>query len=397
MARLIELRQQRQFSLDKADSLLKSAENAKRELTPHENMEVEAAMVAVKALNHQIAGIEKANTINKMMSPNGTMLTDGPRKFQTGPTGVQLSEDYPSAFGDYIKSGGKVMHSALYEGSEAAGGYAVPVVIDDQIVPLAPAEMSVRQLATVIPTTSDILIPTKTAFSVAALKTELSAFGSTAPTIGQFRLSAFMVGQQNDVSWELVQDVPVFQSFLVQDMILAQQMLEESYYVTGNGSGQPQGLIGNVGAGVTEEPDEAGNLVTISGTLDLIGKVNAAYLNNASWLMSRPTSILIRKAQVGANLFIPAWTRVGAQDFLHGFPVSYSADMPTAARGNTPVVFGDFKRGYVIGDRGGSGINVKVLDQPKATQGILTLLTYRRTDGRVRLAEALQGYTIAAS
>ena len=38
------------------------------------------------------------------------------------------------------------------------------------------------------------------------------------------------------------------------------------------------------------------------------------------------------------------------------------------------MLFGDFKRGYVIGDRGGSGINVKVLDQPLATQGQIVLL-----------------------
>ena len=205
-----------------------------------------------------------------------------------------------------------------------------------------------------------------------------------------------MIGQQNDISWELLQDVPV-SVLLTSDMVLAQQMLEENLYVNGNSTTQPEGLIGNVGEGVTEEPDSSGNMVTISGTLDLVGKVNAAYLNNASWLMTRPTSIIIRKAQVGANLFNPAWTRVGTQDFLHGFPVFYSADMPAATRGNTPVLFGDFRRGYLIGDRGGSGINVKVLDQPKASQGIVTLLTYRRTDGRVRLAEAIQGYTIAAS
>jgi HK97 family phage major capsid protein len=71
--------------------------------------------------------------------------------------------------------------------------------------------------------------------------------------------------------------------------------------------------------------------------------------------------------------------------------------MPTAARGNTPILFGDFKRGYIIGDRGGSGINVKVLDQPLATQGLIVLLAYRRTDGRVRRSEAIQSYTIAAS
>jgi HK97 family phage major capsid protein len=393
---LMDLRRQRDYAMNKADSIVGAAERANRELTETESTEVETCMAAVKTLNPQIKSLEKKNTIFDMVGPMGAVLIDGGRKF-TKQRQVTLSEQYPDAFYTYIQSGGKQMDAALYEGSESAGGYAVPIVVDDQIVPLAPTELAVRQLASVIPTVSDVKVPTKTSFSQAATKAELSAFASTAPTIGQFTLSAFMIGQQNDISFELVQDVPVFQSFLVQDMLLAQQMLEETKYVLGSGVNEPQGLIGNVGAGVTEEPDSNGNLVSISGTLDLIGKVNAAYLPNASWLMSRPTSIIIRKAQVGANLFNPAWTRVGSQDFLHGFPVAYSGDMPTAARGACPVLFGDFKRGYLIGDRGGSGINVKVLDQPKAAQGIITLLTYRRTDGRVRLAEAIQSYNIAAS
>ncbi len=180
-------------------------------------------------------------------------------------------------------------------------------------------------------------------------------------------------------------------------MILAQQFLEEGLYVNGSGTGQAQGLIGNVGTGVTEEPDGNGNLVSISGTLDLIGSLKEAYADNASFLMQRSTSIIIRKAQVQSNLFEPAWTRSNGQDYLHGFPVAYSSFMPTAARSATPVLFGDFKRGYIIGDRGGSGINVKVLDQPLAAQGQLQLLTYRRTDGRVRRSEAIQAYNVAAS
>ena len=112
--------------------------------------------------------------------------------------------------------------------------------------------------------------------------------------------------------------------------------------------------------------------------------------------MNRATSIVIRKAQVETNLYIPVFTRVAGQDFLYGYPVEYSAYMPTAARGAAPILFGDFKRGYVIGDRGGSGINVKVLDQPLATQGQIILLAYRRTDGRVRRTEAIQQYNISA-
>lgn len=147
--------------------------------------------------------------------------------------------------------------------------------------------MAVRQLASVIPTASDIKFPQKASFGTAATKAETSAFGGTALTLGTFTLSAYMIGSQNDMSWELVQDVPSFQQTEIADQIIAQQMLEESYYVTGNGTGQPQGLIGNVGAGVTEEADSNGNLVSIAGTLDLIGTLNEVYHAGASWLMSR--------------------------------------------------------------------------------------------------------------
>ena len=59
------------------------------------------------------------------------------------------------------------------------------------------------------------------------------------------------------------------------------------------------------------------------------------------------------------------------------------------------MVFGDFKRGYVIGERGGSGVNVKILDQPKALEGLLTILGYQRVDGKIRRSEALQPITLA--
>lgn len=113
--------------------------------------------------------------------------------------------------------------------------------------------------------------------------------------------------------------------------------------------------------------------------------------------MARPTSVVLRKAQMLSNLFFPAFASVGGQDYLFGYPVNYASAMPSAARGHAPVLFGDFKRGYLIGDRGGAGINVKVLDQVQAINGIIVLLAYRRTDGRVRRSEAIQQYNVAAS
>lgn len=395
MALLATLKQQREAALAKAESICAAAETATRQMTEQESKDVDSSLVEAKMLGVQIQQVETLNSIRTAF-PSGRVLTEAKQNTRKVDRKM-FSEEYFSDFHKWIASGGREISAALVEGTNSAGGYAVPIVVDDQIVPLAPQEMAIRRLATVLPTTSDIKFPTKASFGSAAIKTEGSSFGGGAPTLAQFTLSAFMVGAQNDLSWELAQDVPAFQSFLTQDMLLAQQMLEEQYYVTGSGSGQPQGLIGNVGTGVIEEADTNGNLVTVNGLLDLIGKLNAIYHANASFVMQRATSIIIRKAQVQQNLFEAVFTRVGTQDYIFGYPVEYVTDMPAATRGNTPVLFGDFKRGYLIGDRGGSGINVKVLDQPKAAQGLLTLLTYRRTDGRVRLAEAIQPYYISAS
>ena len=65
------------------------------------------------------------------MFPKGVVLIDGGRKY-TQQKQVTLSADYPDAFYSYVASAGRNMSAALYEGSESAGGYAVPVTVDDQ-------------------------------------------------------------------------------------------------------------------------------------------------------------------------------------------------------------------------------------------------------------------------
>jgi len=398
---LIELKAELTAATSQAEALLKDAEATGMDLTKRQLLGVSTARIS--ALEARIASAGKNNTMAKnfpSLRSHGIVMTDGPRgKHLLSPPQQFLSEDYIEPFYQMIRTKGTQVSAALYEGSDGAGGYAVPIVVDDQIVPLAPQEMAVRQLATVIPTTSDIKFPVKATFGSATAKAELSSFTESEPTLSQFTLSAYMAGVLQEISWELAQDVPAFQAFAVDDMILDQQMYEENLYINGTGSGQAQGLIGNVGSGFgPQEPDSNGNLVSIAGLLNIQGTLNAVYQKNASWLMARSTSIIIRKAQMESNLFYPAFTRDGdGTDRLFGFPVAYAQAMPTAARGSTPVLFGDFKRGYIIGDRGGSGINVKVLDQPLASQGILQLLAYRRTDGRVRRSEAIQSYTIASS
>jgi len=401
MQNIFQLKKDRHFAQSKAERIMAEAEAAGRKLTDAEDAEVEMCLTAVNALTPQIAKLEKQSTlrqhaVNGMIIPAGGNL----RAARTPDGPVLLSEDYYNAFHTWIGSRGQQMEAALYEGTGSAGGYAVPIIVDGQVVPLAPQEMGVRSVAMVIPTASDIKVPRALTFSTAAGKAESGAddnsFTESDPTLDQFTLSAYMAGVTHTISWELAQDVPSFQSFAVNDLVLALQMYEENLFCNGTGTGQAQGLIGNTGTGVTGvvagSDTYASELLT--ATFDVLGKLNAAYHPGASWLLNRATGAAIRKAQMQSNLFAPVWTRENGRDYLHGYPVTFSAYMPAIGAGNTPVLFGDFKNGYLIGDRGGAGINVKILDQPKATEGQLILLAYRRTDGRVRRSEAIQAITL---
>jgi HK97 family phage major capsid protein len=187
------------------------------------------------------------------------------------------------------------------------------------------------------------------------------------------------------------------------DLLRAVSISEDAYFVTGSGSSQPQGLQGNVGVGTgSAYAVESTGAYLLQATMDLLGTLKAQYFtNNPAWLMNRKTATSIRRAQMQSNLFAQVWSRENGRDLLLGFPVSYSSSMPdlpaATTDGVTPILFGSFADGYIIGDRGGSGIFVKILDQPLATSGQTILLAYRRVDGRVRLVEAVQGISISHS
>jgi HK97 family phage major capsid protein len=415
---LMQLKKDHSFALQKAEAITATAENAGRGMTETEEKDFDMAMTAVRALKSQIETKERRNTLRA--TNQGVTVIEGGRQFQM-PASKCLTPGYAEDFHTWLATRGSQVGEHLAEGADGLGGFVLPgfraasyeggvdtgapvtpVTVEQQIIELAPAETGVRKLASVIPTSMDLKLPRKTGFGSVALKDESGAstnlFTDSDATVDQFTLSAFMIGGSHTVSWELLQDVPSFQAFAVNDLLLAQQVYEDNLFVNGTGTGQPQGLLGNVGAGVTDaDPDAEGNLLSIQATFDVLGKLNAIYHPGAAWLMSRATGVALRKAQMQANLFAPVWTRVGGQDYLHGYPVEYSAHMPDIAAGATPVLFGNFKLGYTIGDRGGSGVNVKILDQPLATAGQLILLAYRRCDGRVRRSEAIQEITLDAS
>jgi HK97 family phage major capsid protein len=436
---LLDLKMQHKNLLDDAEAIVKKVEEQGRNMTTAEDQIVKGYLASANRLVPQIEQMLSANTMRNfdpVAMLSGSLTPKGERGFGSPVVNTHqrpMSTEYTTAFVSFLRSGGKQasdalsegfdplfggfalpslpgMSSAMYEGtlgsSNGAGGYAVTVPTDGQIIPLAVPDLGLRSVARAIPTSTDVKLPSQSTFGTAGVKAESGAstntFSESNPTLSQLTLSAFMMGLTHTVSWELLQDVSLFQEFGVRDLINAVSIAEDGFFVTVTGTGQPQGLIGNTGTG-TASPYlvEGTGSYLLNATDDILGTLKGSYFPNAAWLMSRATAVAIRKAQRQANLFAASWTREGGRDYLHGFPVSYSAAMPAiptaTSAGVVPILFGSFQDGYVIGDRGGAGTFVKILDQVLATAGQTILLGYKRVDGRVRRSEAIQAITISHS
>lgn len=447
---LLDLKQEQKAALNKAEALLGADGHV---MTVAEAEGYETAMAKFRDLGTTIRAREEQSTIRAVW-PKGRPGLDAPVGLIDAPgamgfaSPLRLAEarkpEYAKALHAFLSTGGKAhgeeltagadgaggyyvpgseaytrqrlangkMNAATYEGSQgssdAAGGYAVSVPTDQLIVPLALPDLGIFDASMVIPTATDIKIPTQTAFGTSAIKAEstgtLATFGGTDPTLGQFTLTAFMAGALRWVSWELMQDVQTFQAFVVDDLLKSQRILEGSLLASGNGGTQPLGVFGNTGTGTGAAYNFAGTAADSTTLLDSLFDVTAQlkgiYQANACWIMSRATGLAIRRAQMQSNLFVPVVTvDTDGTERILGKPVFYDVNAPALPTATTagviPILFGDFKAGYIVGVRGGAGVNVKILDQPMATQGQLGILAYRRLDGRVRRSEAIQAITIS--
>jgi HK97 family phage major capsid protein len=455
--KLFDMKAQHREALNAAEAIVATAESGSRDMTSTEKGLFEARMAEAAALAPRIAAAVAQNTIlNPANNPMEALLR-GPGATATpafAASPLRLAEarnpEYTKALHSFLVTGGKAhgeeltagadgqggyhipgselytrqrrangslapMNAATYEGTEggsdSAGGYAISVPTVDQIVPLALPDLGIFDASMVVPTTTDIKIPQAASFGTSTIKTEsnstIATFGGSDPTLGQVALTAFMAGALRLSSWELLQDVRNFQTFLVDDLIKGQRILEGSLLATGSGSGEAQGVFGNTGTGTGAAYELTGTaasdgLLLLQALFDVTATLKGQYQAGAAWIMSRATGLAIRRAQMQSNLYIPiATTDPDGTERILGKPVYYDVNapaLPTAtSAGVVPILYGDFKQGYIIGVRGGAGINVKVLDQPWAAQGQLGILAYRRLDGRVRRSEAIQAITVSHS
>jgi HK97 family phage major capsid protein len=133
--------------------------------------------------------------------------------------------------------------------------------------------------------------------------------------------------------------------------------------------------------------------ITADALKSLVWALRAPYRNGAVWVMNSNTAGTIDKLKNENGDYI--WRdglTAGAQPSLLGYPVEIDENMPDISAGTLPIMFGNFKRAYVIVDKSG----YRLLQDPYTAKPHVLFYTYRRTGGRLRNSEAVKFLQIGA-
>ena len=174
---------------------------------------------------------------------------------------------------------------------------------------------------------------------------------------------------------------------------------ESAAFINGTGVAQPTGILASSTVQNASwvwgklgyiDTGAAGAFASTNGAdvmFDFIYALKAGYRQNATFVMNRKTLGVVRKLKdADGNYLWQPPVSLGASSTLMNFAVSEDENMPDIAADATPIMFGDFKRGYLIVDR----LGIRVLRDPFSSKPYVLFYTTKRVGGGVQDYDAIK-------
>ena len=305
--------------------------------------------------------------------------------------------------GDMIRrmAGGEVRSHEFRDltvGSATAGGNTVPTGFLPQLMEHMIENSAIRQTNVNVITTASgesLQVPSTTANSTAAIIAEGGSITESDPTFGQVTLGAFKYGFSIQLSTELESDSAVdLVGYLARQAGQALANGSGAHFVTGTGSGQPNGVM-TAATGATGATGQVG-VPSTDELLDLFYSVIGPYRMNGTWLMSDITARDIRKLKDTTDQYIWAPGLIaGEQSTILGRSVVTDTNVADAALNAESVAFGDFST-YMIRDV--AGVRAERSVDFAFQNDLVTWRFLFRTDGDlIDTTGSIKTYTGAAS
>jgi len=319
-------------------------------------------------------------------------------------TEAKPADEYRKAFEGWVRNGDDSVVKVMSVGTNADGGFTVPVELDRAIDRIAMDFSPMRQIANVIRISTEnyqklIGLGGATAGwgaeTTARANTATPAFAQVTPNVGEAWATCHITSK-------LLEDSFVdLESYLAQEIAMGFAGAEGTAFATANGVARPRGFLDYAKATSADSSRTFGELQYVATGVDadwpaaskpdklfdLIGTLKAEYRQGAVFTMAKSVVYEIRKMKDTTNNYLwqPA-LQAGQPANLLGYPVYEWEDMPAKASNSYSVAFGNFKRGYTIVDRTG----MSMLRDPYTAKPYVVFYARRRVGSMLTDSNAIK-------
>lgn len=279
------------------------------------------------------------------------------------------------AYDAYYRQGARGEEFRLIAGDTGASGgsLTIPTQVASTVYQFMTASVAMRRMNTTVLTTDSgnaLVFPRVGTHSVATqVASQATAFAGTDPILSTMTLNAFDAGELVYVGNDMLEDTGVdLLAFVGRQIGRAIGQLTAQWYVSGTGSGQPQGVMTAGAAGAAGTVATGGSLIlgpsgqVLEKLIDVQYSVADSYrINGAEWLMRDLTGAVVRKIRDGAGGTVgqfvwqpsPTVGLIGGQpDTFLGDPVYFDPNVASMASDAAVVAYGDFSAYYIRDIRG---------------------------------------------
>ena len=284
----------------------------------------------------------------------------------------------------------------LTVGNDTTAGYLAPPEYVRELIKGIVEYSPIRSIARIRSTSQrSIQVPKRTGeFTAQWVAEQGTRSETTGYTVGLDEIAAHEMYALVDIS-EMELEDSVFNLEAEMNSEFTEQFAkaEGAAFVSGDSIGKPEGIL--TGLPVARSQTSINNdALAADDLINAAHNVKAEYARNGSFILSRSTLAAVRKMQDGEGQYVfqPGVYAMGVGSNILGHPIVECTDMPAVANGTVPVVFGDFRRGYMIVDR----TVLSIMRDPftQASSGNVRYIARRRVGGQVILDEALTKITI---
>jgi HK97 family phage major capsid protein len=387
-------------------ALIESLQKSFHDFKAEHNAQLEAAKkgqadalqaLKVDRINAEIADLQKAvDLANTKMAAIEMGGVQGGRQVK--------DREYTAAFQAHMKRG--EISAALNKGTAADGGYTAPTewdrTITDKLVLVSP----MRALCSVqsISTNGFSKLFNNRGTTSGWVGEAAARTATNTPTLGTLTYNTGEIYANPAATQQMLDDSEIdLETWLAGEVETEFAYQEGIAFVSGDGSNKPNGILTYVTGGanaaahpwgaITATNSGSAAALTADGIVNLVHALPSAFTGGARFVMNRNTEKAVRllKDGQGNYLWQPSY-QAGTPATLAGYGITEVPAMPDIAASAKPILFGDFKRSYLVIDR----VGVRVLRDPFTNKPYVHFYTTKRVGGGLLNPETMKALNVAA-